>query len=146
MILLRLIMETYYPIVYITIMFVFVVIIVFLAVRHTKFSNLETKLTGVWTNESRTVRIILHDIDSVFQAEIVWLGANITNSQLLGFKMVRDLMLKNFNLTGTYVDPSTGLEHPLRLWWLGKNRIKLDIMSQINGSLKLIKEETWVQV
>lgn len=141
-------METLFPVAFVVAALIMVGLVAFFVIGFiNKASSLESKLTGIWINESETQRIILHHIDSIFQADIVWMG-NKENERLLGFRMIKNLVPKKFSLSisGTYTDPSTGSEHPVKLRWYGGSRIKLDVFSKINGRLKVIKREIWRQM
>ncbi|MEZ4947437.1 MAG: hypothetical protein R2804_18010 [Cyclobacteriaceae bacterium] len=143
-------METYYPILYLIVSFAIAVASVVLAfrLRYSK-TTLESRLTGVWVNESQTMRILLHHIDSIFQGEVVWINSIQNNQQhILGAKMIKELVLRTIaqGSTGIYVDPKTGHELPFRMWFHGKGRLKLAVINKIDGKNKVVKEEQWFQL
>lgn len=142
-------METYYPVIYLIIAFIIVVLAITFTLKvRNAHADLNTKLTGLWTNEAHTVRIILHHEDSVFQAEIVWADLTQVRKELLGFKMIKQLMYKGFQFKslGVYVDPFTEMEYPVRVYLKGKGKMRLSVFAMVNGSNELIKEETWHQI
>jgi hypothetical protein len=143
-------MQTYYPILYLIVSFAIAVASVILAfrLRYSK-TTLESRLTGVWVNESQTMRILLHHIDSIFQGEVVWINSIQNNQQhILGAKMIKELVLRTIaqGSTGIYVDPKTGQELPFRMWFHGKGRLKLAVINKIEGKNKVVKEEQWFQL
>lgn len=143
-------METYYPILYLIITFAIAIVSVMLAssLRNSK-STIESHLTGLWVNESQTVRILLHQIDSIFQGEVVWVNSIKNNQQhVLGTKMIKELVLKNIvqGSTGIYIDPKSGEELPFRLWLHGKGKLKMAVINKVNGKDMVVKEEQWFQL
>lgn len=143
-------METYYPILYLIITFAIAIVSAMLAnsLRNSK-SALESRLTGLWVNESQTMRILLHQIDSIFQGEVVWVNSIKNNQQhMLGNKMIKELVLKKIvqGSTGIYIDPKSGEELPFRLWLHGKGKLKLAVINKINGKDMVVKEEQWFQL
>lgn len=143
-------METYYPILYLIVTFAIAVVSALLAyqLRNSK-ASLESRLTGIWVNESQTMRILLHHIDSIFQGDVIWINSIQHNHQhLLGTKMIKELALKTIaqGSTGIYVDPKSGEELPFRLWIHGKGRLKLAVMNKVDGKIRVVKEERWFQL
>ncbi|MFZ1807599.1 MAG: hypothetical protein WAU36_10275 [Cyclobacteriaceae bacterium] len=143
-------METYYPILYLIVSFAIAVVTALLAfqLRNSK-TTLESRLTGIWVNESQTMRILLHHIDSIFQGEVVWINSIKHNQQhVLGTKMIKELALKTIvqGSTGIYIDPKTGKELPFRMWFHGKGRLKLAVINKVDGKNKVVKEEQWFQL
>lgn len=143
-------METYYPLLYLIVSFAIAVASVILAItlRNSR-ADLEARLTGLWVNESQTIRILIHHIDSVFQGEVVWINSvKSVQQQILGTKMIKDMALKS-NIqgsTGIYIDPDSGIELPFKMWFKGKGTIKLAVIHKINGKDKVLKEERWFQL
>jgi len=143
-------METYYPIFYLIVSFAIAVVSALLAykLRNSK-TTLESRLTGIWVNESQTMRILIHHIDSIFQGEVVWINSIKHNQQhMLGAKMIKELALKTIvqGSTGIYIDPISGEELPFRMWFHGKGRLKLAVINKVNGKNKVVKEEQWFQL
>lgn len=142
-------METYYPLIYLLGSFL---IAVFAVVMAYKFKNsksdLESKLTGLWVNESQTMRILLHHIDSVFQGDVVWVNSVQQNNKMLGAQLIKDLTLKRLvqGSSGIYIDPHSGDQLPFRLWLQGKGRLKLAVIDKIEGKNMIVKEEKWFQL
>jgi hypothetical protein len=79
---------------------------------------------GVWFNERLNVRILMYDVDSVFQASVVW--ADSLNNSILGTRVVENLRVGFFKICkGTYVDPVTSKEYDIKLQLKGKAIMKL---------------------
>ncbi len=142
-------METYYPIIYMIVVFVVVVLGMLFAlnVRNAR-TDLDTRLTGLWTNEAHTIRIILHHEDSVFQAEVVWADLKLVGKELLGFKIIKHLMHSKlqYKSMGVYVDPITEMEYPVQIYWKGKGKMKLAVMTKLNGRNEVLREEEWYRI
>ncbi|MEP2668252.1 MAG: hypothetical protein ABJH04_04620 [Cyclobacteriaceae bacterium] len=143
-------METYYPVLYLITSFAIAIVSAMVAnsLRNSK-STLESHLTGVWVNESQTMRILLHQIDSIFQGEVVWINSIKNNHQhMLGTKMIKELELNKIvqGSTGIYIDPQSGEELPFRLWLHGRGKLKLAVINKVNGKNRVVKEERWFQL
>ena len=143
-------METYYPILYLLVSFAIAMVSTLIVFKwgHSRV-KMESRLTGVWVNESQTMRILLHHINSVFQGDVVWINSVKSNHQhLLGSRMIKDLVLKRIaqGSNGTYVDLQNGKEMPFRVWFQGKGRLKIVVMKKANGRDMVLKEEQWYQL
>ncbi len=141
-------METIYPIVFMVAAFVIVVAsaaIVIMLMNST--TRMQTKLAGMWINETQSTRILIHEVDSVFQGDIIWVS-EIQKSHILGFNMIKGLVVKSFaqGSRGVYVDPLTKEENPFQIWFHGKGRLKIALISKINGRDEIIREEKWFRL
>ena len=142
-------METYYPLMYMLGAFVGSVLLVIGYYRvHNNLSDMESRLTGVWVNDSHTMRIIIHNVDSVFQGEIVWADSHHHVNQLLGATLIKDLVMRKLfqGSTGIYSDPFKGIEMPFQMWWKGRKSIKFSLIDKVNGRNRVIREEVWHQI
>lgn len=142
-------METYYPLLYLLGSFLVAVLAATIAYRlKNLMSDFENNLTGIWVNESQTIRILLHHIDSVFQGEVVWVNSVNQNNRMLGARMIKDLALRRLvqGSSGIYIDPDSGVELPFRLWFQGKGRLKFAVIDKIEGKDMVVKEEKWFQL
>ncbi len=143
-------METYYPLFYIffsVAIAVFSIVAVF-KLRNSK-SEMEASLTGIWVNDSQTMRILMHHFDSIFQGDVIWVNSDKPNQpNILGAKLIKDLELKQLfqGSAGIYVDLESGLELPFRLWFNGKGRLKFDIIERVDGKDKVVKVEKWFRI
>ncbi|MCB0487224.1 MAG: hypothetical protein KDC99_02045 [Cyclobacteriaceae bacterium] len=142
-------METYYPLMYMLAAFFGSVLLVIGYYRlNNEMADMESRLTGVWVNDAQTMRIIIHNVDSVFQGEIVWADSRHQGNQLLGATLIRDLVMKKLfqGSTGVYLDPFKGREMPFQMWWKGRKNIKFSLIDKVNGRNKVIREEVWHQI
>lgn len=99
-------------------------LILFLIREQFSGADFEHSIVGVWFNEHLNVRILMYDVDSVFQGSVVW--ADSLNNSILGTRVVENLKVGFFNICkGTYVDPVTAKEYDVRLHLKGKNLMKL---------------------
>jgi hypothetical protein len=138
-------METKYQILFMVAAFVIVVASVVIVIMLMNSSaKLQTKIAGMWINESQSTRILIHENDSVFQGDIVWVN-EVQKSQILGFNMIKGLVLKSLGQgsTGVYVDPITKMENPFQIWFQGKGRLKMVLMNKVNGRDEILREEKW---
>lgn len=68
---------------------------------------------GIWLNEAQNIRILLHDVDSVFQGSVIWANGR---DRILGFKVVENLRFdKSKKGKGKYADPLTGEQFEISL-------------------------------
>lgn len=110
-------------------------------------SRVRTKLAGMWINESQTIRILIHEIDSVFQGDIIWVN-EIQKSQILGFSLIQGLAKKSFaqGCKGVYVDPTTMVNNPFQIWFQGSGRLKMVLTRKVNGRDEVLREEKWFKI
>ena len=96
---------------------------------------------GIWLNESQNIRILLHDVDSVFQGSVIWANGM---DKLLGFKVVENL---RFNRSkkgkGKYSDPITGKQYEINLSLKRKGLIQIN--AYYPNSEKLAFSQEWKQ-
>ncbi len=78
---------------------------------------------GIWLNESQNIRILLHDVDSVFQGSIIWANGM---DKILGFKVVENLRFdRSKKGKGKYSDPMTGEQFEISLSMKRKGLIQI---------------------
>lgn len=129
-------------------MFILVVasaVVVFMLMNSS--AQLRTRITGMWVNESQSTRILIHETDAVFQGDIIWVN-EIQQSHMLGFNMIKGLVMNSFaqGSRGVYVDPVTKSENPFQIWFHGRGRLKMVLISKINGRDEIIREEKWFRL
>jgi len=96
---------------------------------------------GIWLNESQNIRILLHEVDSVFQGSVIW--ANGTD-KLLGFKVVENLRFdRSKKGKGNYSDPITGKHYEIDLSMKRKGLI--EIKAYYPNSENLAFSQEWKQ-
>jgi hypothetical protein len=99
-------------------------LILFIVREQFSDADFQHSLVGVWFNERLNVRILMYDVDSVFQASVVW--ADSLNNSILGTRVVENLRVGFFKICkGTYVDPVTSKEYDIKLQLKGKTVMKL---------------------
>lgn len=110
-------------------------------------ARLRTKIAGMWVNESQSTRILIHETDSIFQGDIIWVN-EIHQSHILGFNLIKGLVVKSFaqGSKGVYVDPITKTENPFQIWFDGRGRLKMVLISKVNGQNEIIREEKWFRL
>jgi len=98
-----------------------------------------TKITGIWANSDHTFKVLIYDIDSIFQGDVVWTDQD--NQRILGRSILQGVKLK-FALFGKghYICPFTRREYTFRLRRLSKESLEL-YMTDTEG--KVVANETW---
>jgi hypothetical protein len=96
---------------------------------------------GIWLNEALNVRILLHDVDSVFQGSVIW--ANGVD-RILGFKVVENLRFdRSKKGKGKYFDPHTGKQFEISLSM--KRRGLIQVKAYHPNSQDLAFSQEWKQ-
>ncbi|MEQ8302598.1 MAG: hypothetical protein RIB47_04340 [Cyclobacteriaceae bacterium] len=140
-------MEAYKEVIYLVSALVGVVSVSFLVYKfRQRLGNMEARLAGIWTNESKSLRVLFHEIDSVFQGKVIWVDTHLSDQGLLGLTIVKDLVLKSFmqGSNGVYTDPFNGEEMFFQLWLKGTKSLKLSVISREDG--RVLKEENWLKI
>jgi len=139
-------MENYSSVLMLASAFMTTGLVMWLIVRRAnRVFDMGIKLAGIWTNESKSLRVILHQIDSAFQAEIIWVENQLDSVRFLGFRLIKDMIpvRYGFQVTGIYTDPFTGFDYPMQLLWSGKGKLKLALLHKVNGRFQVLREEIW---
>lgn len=114
-------------------------LIVFLIREQFSESAFQHSLVGVWFNENLNIRILLYDVDSVFQGSVVW--AESQNNSILGQRIVENLKVGLFNkCKGTYVDPVTLRQYCVRLQLKGKTTMKMTAYERNSNQVAFVQE------
>lgn len=114
-------------------------LILFLIREQFSGADFEHNLVGIWFNENLNVRILMYDVDSVFQGSIVW--ADDQNNSILGLRVVENLKVGFFNVCkGTYVDPKTTEAYDVRLQLKGKAVMRLSAYNRHTHQLAFVQE------
>ena len=91
---------------------------------HFGVADMEAKITGIWSNRDDSMRVLIYNINSRVQGEVVW--TDNSNDKILGSTIIRDMHLTFFGWSnGTYIDPLT--QDQFRLKMKLKNSGKLDL-------------------
>ena len=103
----------------------------------------ESKITGLWTNEDNSMRILIHGLESRFQAEVVW--TKDIDDKILGSSIIRNMSLKYFSWgEGTYIDPFTKDQFKIKMKLKDTGRLRFHLFEKSGHSL--LKTEEWKQV
>ena len=114
-------------------------LIIFLIREQFSGADFEHSLVGVWFNESLNVRILIYDVDSVFQGSIVWVDSH--NNSFLGLRVVENLRVGFFKICkGTYVDPKTSTAYDVRLYLKNKSLLKITAYHQNSKEVAFVQE------
>ena len=106
-------------------------------------ADLESKITGLWSNENNTMRILIYGLESRFQAEVVW--TKDIDDKILGSGIIRDMSLKYFSWgEGTYIDPFTKDQFKFKLKLKNSGRLHLHLFEK--STHLLLKVEEWKSV
>lgn len=115
-------------------------LILFLIREQFSGADFQHSIVGVWFNEHLNIRILMYDVDSVFQGSVVW--ADNLNNSILGTRVVENLKVGFFNICkGTYVDPTTSKKYDVRLYLKGKSTMKLKAFHK--GTQEVAFDQEW---
>jgi len=116
-------------------------LIAFLIREQFSDADFQHSIVGVWFNERLNIRILMYDVDSVFQGSIVW--ADSLNNSILGTRVVKNLRIGFFKICkGTYVDPVTSKEYDVKLQLKGKTIMKLTAFDKVTHNKAFSQEWT----
>lgn len=114
-------------------------LVVFLIREQFSESAFEHSLVGVWFNENLNVRILLYDVDSVFQGSVVW--AENQNNSILGQRVFENLRVGLFNkCKGVYVDPGTSRQYNVSVQLKGKNTLNMIAYESNSNEVAFVQE------
>jgi len=103
-----------------------VVIVLFMRYQY-GVADMETKITGIWSNRDDTMRVLIYNLNSRVQGEVVWTDS--ANEKLLGSTIIRDMHLTFFGWSkGTYIDPQTRDQFQMKLRLKNKGKLDLKLM------------------
>ena len=101
-------------------------------------TTMNMDIGGIWLNESMNIRILLHEVDSVFQGSVIWAGGV---DRILGFKVVEDLKFdRSKNGKGRYSDPLTGQQYEINLRLKRKGLLSISAYHSDSNSLAFSQE------
>ena len=91
---------------------------------HFGVADMESKITGIWSNRDDSIRVLIYNINSRIQGEVVW--TDNSNDKILGTTIIRDMNLASFGWSkGVYINPLTRAQFKLKMRL--KNSSKLDL-------------------
>ena len=103
-------------------------------------ADMEAQITGSWTNESNTLRILIYSMESKFRAEVIWTRNSEVN--LLGSDVIRNMDLRYFGRgEGTYIDPFTKHQFKLTLKVKNTGQLLFHLIERSGQGAK--KVEAW---
>ena len=106
-------------------------------------ADLESKVTGLWSNETNTMQILIYGMESRFQAVVVW--TKDIDDKILGSGIILNMSLKYFSWgEGTYIDPVTKDQFKFKLKLKNTGRLHLQLFEK--SSHLPLKVEEWSQV
>ncbi|MCW5909546.1 MAG: DUF2147 domain-containing protein [Cyclobacteriaceae bacterium] len=87
-------------------------------------ADFQHSLVGVWFSEQMNVRVLIYDVDSVFQGSVVW--ADSANNSILGTRVLENLKVGMFKkCKGSYIDPVSAKEFDVTLQLKNKSVLKV---------------------
>jgi|GEM_PF-2539133 len=102
------------------------------------------KISGIWENGSRTLQVLIHNNGPMLRGHVVWVNENdqIEKDKIVGALILKEVKLKSFGRwsNGTYIDPVTNKEFPLRLRLRNGKILSVHFFENTGGEV-LIKEE-----
>jgi hypothetical protein len=112
--------------------------IVFLWIKNL-FEDVNTKITGLWSNSETTFKVLIYNNDSSLQADVVWTDSD--HDRILGKSILSNIKLNFFLFgKGRYTCPYTHQEYLFRLRRLSKESLQLYVT---NTEGTMISNETW---
>ncbi len=100
--------------------------------------ELGSKITGIWENADHTIRVLIYEIDSIFQGEVIW--TNVQNQRVLGARILHSIELKNFKWgIGIYNCPFTHQQYQFQLKLVKKELLSLHLHTQ--EGISVLKEQ-----
>lgn len=113
----------------------------FLLIRRLETSPASVDFSGIWLNESMNIRILLHEVDTVFQGSVIWANGL---DRLLGYKVVENLKFNSSKKgKGKYSDPLTGQQYEINLTLKRKGIIQ--ISAYLPNSEEVAFSQEWKQ-
>ena len=114
-------------------------LIVFLVREQFLGADFQHNLVGVWFNERLNVRVLIYDVDSVFQGSIVW--ADNMNNSILGTRVLENLKVGMFKkCKGSYIDPVSAKEFDVTLQLKNKSVLKVTAFHKNTKDQAFIQE------
>ena len=102
------------------------------------------KISGIWENEPGSFQVLIHNNDSVLRGHVVWADEDdqLEKGKMIGLLILKEVKLKSFGRwsNGTYIDPLTKKEFPLRMRLRSNKSLSVQFFECTNGEV-LIKEE-----
>ena len=102
------------------------------------------KISGIWKNGSGTFQVLIHNIGPDVRGHVVWANEDDQHEKgkLIGALVLKEVELKSFWRwsKGTYIDPLTNQEFPLRLKLRNNKSLRVHFFESIHGEV-LLKEE-----
>lgn len=113
----------------------------FFVIKRFESSPASFDFSGIWLNESMNIRILLHEVDTVFQGSVIWANGL---DRLLGFKVVENLKFdRSKKGKGIYSDPLTGQQYEINLTLKRKGIIQ--ISAYLPNSQDVAFSQEWKQ-
>ena len=101
--------------------------------------DVHVQITGIWTNSDSTFKVLIYNLDSYLQGDVVW--ADPQNQKILGLSVLQNMKLNFFIFgKGVYTCPLTNSKYDFRLRLLSKKTIQF-YFSDPTG--KMVAQETW---
>ena len=117
------------------------VLILVLLVNKLESTPVSLDFGGIWLNEAQNIRILLHDVDSVFQGSVIWANGM---DKILGFKVVENLRFdRSKKGKGKYSDPMTGEQFEIFLSMKRKGLIQIKAFHPNSHDFAFLQE--WKQ-
>jgi len=104
--------------------------------------DVHAQVTSIWTNGDSTFKVLIYNVDSSLQGDVVW--ADSQNQKILGLPVLKNMKLKFFIFgKGHYTCPFTRQKYHFRLRFLSKKSIQF-YFTDLSG--KTVNQETWMLV
>jgi hypothetical protein len=102
------------------------------------------KISGVWENDAQTIQVLIHNNGPMVRGHVVWASEDDQQEKgkLVGSLIIKEVVLKSFWRwsNGTYIDPVTHKEFPLRIRMRSDKSLSIHFFENTGGEV-LMKEE-----
>ncbi|MBN8578095.1 MAG: DUF2147 domain-containing protein [Cytophagales bacterium] len=102
-------------------------------------ADFQHNLVGVWYSEQLQVRILIYDMDSIFQGSVVW--AESMHNSILGTRVLENLRVGMFKkCRGSYIDPHTAKEYDALVQLKSKTTLKIVVYEKGTQTQVFVQE------
>mgnify|MGYP001604593463 CR=1 FL=1 len=102
------------------------------------------KISGIWENGPQTIQVLIHNNGPMVRGHVVWANEDdlAERGKIIGSLILKEVKLKPFWRwsNGTYIDPVTNREFPLRIRLKNNKSLTVHFYENAGGEV-LIKEE-----
>lgn len=93
------------------------------------------KMSGVWSNHKHNLHVLLHNSNEQLRGHVVWSDALEHQRSVEGALVIKGIEIKPFWQwsTGTYVEPISNKERPVRLRLKGNKKLSVQFSPNVKA-------------